>query len=311
MNPSKRNYNMTDAELCMFTSNLVNTMTRDQTEFTASGVTALMVTAMETLGNAFEVFPADAFYYADYLVAVETKNTHRETCTLKLREIVGYAKMKWGSTSPQVKKFDAGDLSKDSDLAFLSKCRLAVATATSYLTDLTSVGLTDPKIDALEAAAQLFEDAMNDIATAQEIRDIKTQERIEKGNELYALVARYCEIGKIIWEDVNEAKYNDYVIYGSSGLGKPQNLTANWVLPETVVTLNWDEVTGASSYQIYTCAVNFGLPSDSYTLLMEAPGPQGVAFVADKRNYYKIRATNSSAMSDYSDEAWTEVVINV
>ncbi|MCX6154376.1 MAG: hypothetical protein NT007_09460 [Candidatus Kapabacteria bacterium] len=50
-------------------------MTRDQTEFTARGVTALMVTAMETLGNAFEVFQGDAYYYADYIGATETKNT--------------------------------------------------------------------------------------------------------------------------------------------------------------------------------------------------------------------------------------------
>ncbi|MCX6154618.1 MAG: hypothetical protein NT007_10695 [Candidatus Kapabacteria bacterium] len=222
-----------------------------------------------------------------------------------------YFKIKWGANSSQVRKFDAGDMTKQDDKRFLTTCRFGVGIAREYLTDLTSVGLTDDMIDDLEDTAQLMEDAMNDIATAQETRDIKTVERIEKGNEIYALVSRYCEIGKYIWEDVNEAKYNDYVIYGGTGLGKPQNVTANWVLPETVVTLNWDEVTGASSYEIYTCAVNFGLPSDSYTLLMEAPGPQGVAFVADKRNYYKIRAKNSSAISDYSDEAWTEVVINV
>ncbi|MCX6153292.1 MAG: hypothetical protein NT007_03945 [Candidatus Kapabacteria bacterium] len=193
----------------------------------------------------------------------------------------------------------------------MTTCRFGVGIAREYLTDLTSVGLTDAMIDDLEDTAQLMEDSMNEIATAQETRDIKAVERIEKGNELYALVSRYCEIGKYIWEDVNEAKYNDYVIYGSSGLGKPQTLVANWTLGDTVVHLTWDTVIGASSYEIYTCAVNFGLPSDSYTLLMEAPGPQGVAFVADKRNYYKIRAKNSSAMSDYSDEAWTEVVISV
>jgi hypothetical protein len=34
----RRKYNMTDDELCMFTSNLVMHMRRDATEFTARGV---------------------------------------------------------------------------------------------------------------------------------------------------------------------------------------------------------------------------------------------------------------------------------
>ncbi len=37
---SIRNYTMSDAELCMFTSNLVGLMTRDATEFAAKGVDA-------------------------------------------------------------------------------------------------------------------------------------------------------------------------------------------------------------------------------------------------------------------------------
>ena len=74
---TQRNYNMTDAELAMFTSNLVVFMTRDQSEFTLRGVTALMVTAMETLGNAFEILPSDAYYLAEFISAAESKNEYR------------------------------------------------------------------------------------------------------------------------------------------------------------------------------------------------------------------------------------------
>ena len=44
-------------------------------------------------------------------------------------------------------------------------------------------------------------------------RDNAAKERVEKANELYALLTRYCEIGKSIWYETNEAKYNDYIIY--------------------------------------------------------------------------------------------------
>ncbi|MCX6154587.1 MAG: hypothetical protein NT007_10540 [Candidatus Kapabacteria bacterium] len=305
---------MSDADLCMFTSNLVVTMRRDQTEFTTRGVTALMVTAFETLGNAFEVLPPDVYYLTDLMLATEAKNTQRDACTLKLRAIIGYAKIKWGSGAAQVKRFDAGEMTKYDDKKFLTTCRLGVIVATDYLTDLTPVGLTSAMVDDLEATAQLMEDAMNDISSAQTQRDIKTQDRITKGNELYDFVSRYCEIGKIIWEDVSPAKYNDYIIYGStsSGLSKPQNVTANWMLGDTQVHLNWDNVSGAASYEVYHSPVNFGMPSGTYSLLAELPSPpQGVSFTADKRNYYKVRAKSGSTLSDFSDEAWTEVVITV
>ena len=54
-------YTMTDAELCMFTSNLAALMTRDGTEFAVKGVDAAVITALDTLDNAFGVFPPDSF----------------------------------------------------------------------------------------------------------------------------------------------------------------------------------------------------------------------------------------------------------
>ncbi|MCX6153732.1 MAG: hypothetical protein NT007_06200 [Candidatus Kapabacteria bacterium] len=311
MNSSKRNYSMTDADLCMFTSNLVVTMTRDQTEFTARGITSTMVTALETLGNAFEVLPNDVYYLADIMEAAENKTALRDSCTIKLRSILGYVKIKWGSGSPQVRRFDAGDMTRQDDKKFLVTCRMAVRIATDYLSDLTSIGLTDAMIDDLEATAQQLEDTMNDIATAQANRDIKAQERADKGNEIYSYVSRYCEIGKIIWEDVSEAKYNDYIIYGgsSSGLSKPQNLIANWTSGDPLVNLTWDIVSGADSYDIYHSPVNFGMPSGTYVFLIDMPSsPSGVPFTVNKRNYYKIKAKSGSTTSDFSDEAWTEVV---
>ena len=62
---SERNYNMSDAELCMFTSNLVVLMGRDAVEFLAKWIDAAAATAMEALGNAFEVFPNDAYFKYD------------------------------------------------------------------------------------------------------------------------------------------------------------------------------------------------------------------------------------------------------
>ena len=59
MKEINRDYNLTNAELCMLASNFVVFMNRDSTEFAARGVDAAAITAFQTLGNAFELFPTD------------------------------------------------------------------------------------------------------------------------------------------------------------------------------------------------------------------------------------------------------------
>jgi hypothetical protein len=310
MDPAKRDYNMTDPELCMFASNLVITITRDQAQFTTRGVTAAMVTSFKALGDAFEVFPPDAYYLTDYLLATETKNVTRESLIIKLRAILGYAKIKYGPTSLQVKRFNAGDMTRQDDMKFLTTCRLAVKVANDYLADLTPIGLTAAMITDLTTTANTFESNLNSISSAQTNRDMKTQERISKGNELYSFVSRYCEIGKIIWEDVDPAKYNDYVIYdsGSSSLPKPKNLVANEMGGTPIkIRLTWDSVVGATDYDVYTSVVPLGAPSGVYTLLDNVADPIYNSLAAmGMRNYYKIMAKNASQQSAYSDEVWDE-----
>ncbi len=305
-----RNYSMSDADLCLFTSNLVVTMTRDQAQFTIRGVTAAMVTALKALGDAFEVFPPDNYYLQEYVLATETKNTTRESCTLKLRAIMGYAKIKYGSHSTQVKKFGAGDMTKQADKTFLVTCRMGIKVANDYLTDLTPVGLTAAMITDLTTAATLLETNLNTIATAQANRDIKTQERITKGNEIYTLVARYCEIGKIIWEDVDPAKYNDYVIYDSPiiPLSIPQNLVASKIIgPTPSIHLTWDAVNHGTNYDIFTSIVPIGAPSAVFEVVGNvAELEYNGSAIAGMRNYYKVTAKNSTQTSEMSDEVWID-----
>lgn len=44
-------------------------------------------------------------------------------------------------------------------------------------------------------------------------RDTAVSQRITIGNDLYSDLVKLADTGKHIWEDTNEAKYNDYVIY--------------------------------------------------------------------------------------------------
>ena len=56
----------------------------------------------------------------------------------------------------------------------------------------------------------------------EKLRDITTEKRIKALNALYKMVAKYTGIGKDIFYETNEAKYNDYVIYDSPGEITPE-----------------------------------------------------------------------------------------
>ncbi len=304
---------MTDADLCMFASNLVVFMTRDSVEFAAKGVDAAAITALEALGNAFEVFPNDAYYKNDVTISVEAKNVNRENCQVQMRAIIGCAKIKWGSNSAQVKRFNAGKMTISSDRSFLTLARQCVTLATDYLADLAAQGLTQAMIDSLASEAQLMENEMNNISEKEALRDLKTQERINDGNELYGFVSQYCEIGKIIWQDVDQAKYNDYVIYPPTqkSLSKPQNLAASFdPLNPSPITLSWDLVADATSYDVYFNIAETGAPAGNYTLLNNFPtSPALVPPNFGKRNYYKIKAKNDTDTSAYSDAVWADIPV--
>ncbi len=311
VNELKREYQMSDSELCMFTSNLVQTMTRDLTEFTNRGVDAADISALEALGNAFEILPPDTYYKADVSIAVAAKNATRAGLEVKARDIIQCAIIKWGEGAPQYRKFGASSMTAMSDMKFLTMCRQVVTTAMGYISDLTSVGLTQSMIDDLNTEAQNYENNMNSINNAIETRDIKTSERVTDGNKIYSLVTKYCQIGKIIWDDVDETKYKDYVIYkvAQSSLSKPQNVAAAYdPLDPGIITLTWDLVAEATSYDIYVNIAATGAPSGSFYLLNTfAASPAIIPATYEKRNYFKIKAKNDLDVSPYSDEAWVDV----
>lgn len=310
----RTNYKMSNADLCMFTSNLITFMTRDSAEFAARGVDSTDITALETLSNAFEIFPPDEYYKSAVSGYVDTKNNTRDVCTADIQLISGYFEQKWGEKNFRYKQLRIKGIHIMSDNNFLVSCRNVAAVAEEYLSDLTAEGLTQTDIDALTANAQTFEDNLNSIASAIALRDEKAQERALKGNELYSYVSKYCKLGKIIWENVDEAKYNDYVIYPTvhSRLSKPQNVAVEYVGGSPPLNhISWDAVTDATSYLIYVSIRDIGAPSGTFNLLDEVTDVfADVPPVDNKRNYYKIKAKNAVDTSYYSDEVYVDVSVS-
>ncbi len=311
MKEAKKKFSLTFADLAMFTSNLVGSMNRDSTEFAARGVDAAAITALQALGDSFEVFPTDEFYVGAIQIEVDAKNALRESSTLMIQTISGYFEQKWGIKSGEYKQLRIRDLQQMSDNNYLVAARAVVSVATLYISDLTPIGLTQAEVDALSAEAQLFEDKLNAVAEKRKLRDDKARERVDLANNLYDYVVTYCKIGKLIWENVNEAKYNDYIIYKTtkSSLSKPQNLAAA-LDPVTVtpISLSWDLVADATSYDVYVNIAATGAPAGSFSLLNNfTVSPALLPAIFEKRNYFKIKAKNDTETSVYSDEVYVDV----
>jgi hypothetical protein len=126
---------------------------------------------------------------------------------------------KFGTKSAQYRAFGDAEISRQSDAEIVRTCKVMATAASQNLAALASEGLTQEKIDKLNDHGIALDDNIDAVAKGVTDRDIATEKRIEALNALYALVIKYAGIGQDIFYDVNEAKYNDYVIYDTpSGL---------------------------------------------------------------------------------------------
>ena len=290
MNPIiiQRNYNLADADLCVFASNLAAKMTRDLLDLKNFGVTAQNITDLETLGNVFETFPSDDYFIGTVMIATDAKLAIFDQIREVIRNMATRVELKWGLDSGQYRILGAAGMTRFDENKLLLKSRAMHETMTKYLADLAAFGLTQAELDAWEALNESCETAMRTQSLAQSERDDSTNNRIKAGNALYEKVAEYCEIGKRVYVKTNPAKYNDYIIYGrEAGPVKPPVMIG--YRPGDFV-ISWGAVENATSYELEYSpdgAAWIVAYSGSDDAVQYIPAVEGWA-------YFRCRARNSN-----------------
>ena len=300
-NEVRRNYSMSNAELCMICSNLISVLNRDLSEMAVFGVTTATVTAFKNLGNDFEMFPSDDFMLGDIMVATEAKNLKKEELKELIRQMAARAEAKWGTNSTQYQRLRITGMNDFTDIQLLGLARTLLLTMTKYQTDLVSLGLTQAVLDAYKDKIDEFEGTINNQSEAVSLRDTKTKERIAMGNQLYEQLLSFCNFGKILYERANPAKYKDYVIYGSGGsttLTAPTDFSFNGSDKNFV----WSAVENATSYQVEMSVDNVvfvEIYAGADTFFNFTPE-------ANVKRYYRVRARNSAGYGPFCDviTAW-------
>lgn len=232
---SKRIYKMSDALLNFLAGHVADSAERDAVEMLEYGVNHTTITNMLAARTAFNNYKQDIYYFSHVMMCTANKNNSRTEVLSQIKKISGRARNKFGENSAKYRMFDTKDISESTDNDLVRIAISVITAATELLPELTDSGLTQGKIDDLAAINTLFDSQINLKIKAIKVRDSATDERIRLGNELYSLIVNICDNGKLCWEQENEAKYNDYVIYKTSNTQKPQYQTSGTVSAESVV----------------------------------------------------------------------------
>ena len=218
----KRKYSFADSWLIKLSNNIRQFILRDITEFAGYNVDAAAMTTFGNETNDFEEFETDEEFAGVQSEATEVKDAAAEEVRVGIREIMTRVESKNKPNTGRYRRFGVKGLDDMDDSSLLGCGRRVVRVATTVLADYTDVGLTAAIVTDLATKCQTLEDKLDVQADAIADRDIATEDRIEMGNALYEKLMNYCSFGQQIWVATDEAKYNDYVIYTSSGkLAKP------------------------------------------------------------------------------------------
>lgn len=213
MKNASRNYGFSDGELKQMADLVLLLINRDLDEFSTRGFNHNKQQEFEGLINQFADILPDETYLAMQFSKTEEKNAARQKLEQMMRTFFLMAKGAFGENTGRYKEFGDTLISRTTDETLVRNAKMMRAALIKYQPALSDEGFNSQHLSDFEAAYQLFDDAIDAQKQAIQARDVATEERINLGNELYALVSKYTEIGKDLWRDLHAAKYNDYLIY--------------------------------------------------------------------------------------------------
>jgi hypothetical protein len=238
-----RDYRFTDGKLVQTTDGVIIAVARDVNEFTDRKIDPAKTVALKTLRDDFADYPIDDYYAGEQGIKTEAKNLARAQLMTPLRTVFTAAENVFGVKSKHYKQFGNAALTRFTDDDLIRNARNVVLTGTRYLHELEPEGITEAMMTEIDGLIKAFDDAVDAQLTAERERESASAERVEKGNALYAALVKICNTGKDIWYEVNESKYNDYVIYNTP-TGEPE-LTGKGSLIGNVTDGSGQPVEGA------------------------------------------------------------------
>lgn len=188
---------------------------RDAAEFAALGYEDSYRADLKANVDVFRQLPSDDYWLGQQMLQTEAKKKALESLTDQLINLRFRAKLALGEQSVDYRALRFGKIQtmKEQDLIIFA--HHVSTTCRQMLDKLERPNITEDMLTNLDTTTRQLDDAIDEQKKMISNREAKTFEREEKANAIYTQIAEICEVGKKIWEERNEAYYNDYVIYGS------------------------------------------------------------------------------------------------
>lgn len=222
-----RLYNFSDGKLVTIGKEKIAFMRRDLVEFEKYGIKEPNLEDLETRIDGFLDTETDVEAVNTLKSTTTAKDTRAEELRVAIREVMARVILVFEEGSPNYKKFGTEALSQQLDSDLLITSKRVVRVANEFLAMLAPHGVTTEMINVIVDLRNKFEDLIVDVKVKIGERDTQQQLRVEKGNAIYEVLAKYCGIGINIWTTKDVAKYNDYVIYNTTSGDDESNEEGN------------------------------------------------------------------------------------
>lgn len=210
-----RNFTFSDAILKQKADEMIHLLDRDFEDFAERGYTAAAKNLFMELRDQAENIPSDEILEAKKMMVTEQKVAAKIALQKTMRTILNMAANHFGARSAKFRSFGSTKLSRKREVDMARVYKIMGATASEHLEEMEEVGMTQILIDRLKIQGETFDECISAVTNAIIERNFATEKRIETNNALYHLLIKYASIGKDIFYETSEAKYNDYVIYDS------------------------------------------------------------------------------------------------
>ena len=218
---------------------------RDAADLLPRGVTPARMADLANLLAAFQDVPEDGVMLELVSVAVANRTAVYTDMLTRLRDVAGVASLALGAQSAEYRTFQYGDINELSPAAFLLRAETMCDRADVYAAQLAAKGISAADITAIRDQIPVFQTLIKEADKAKGNRDTTTQTRRQAANDLYAEMAALAEIAKVYYQDRDEAKYNDYIIYSTSETAQTRTgrLSAN-----EKKTRKWEALTAETEF---------------------------------------------------------------
>ncbi|GET31367.1 hypothetical protein PbJCM13498_02300 [Prolixibacter bellariivorans] len=210
------NFSFGYAELTQRGDHMVYLYTRDKEVFLSLGFSPAYETELASKVQENKDIEPDDYWQG----VLKMKRTAEKNSRGALRRSLDMFELRigllFGDGSPELQsfRFTATSALKNDEL--VRYARGLVKTTERYSEIVYTADGMQAFIDGLNADCDDLDNAIDEVKKVVDQRDDASLKRLQKGKELYAMISKICDAGKRYWNGVNEAYYNDYVIYGSS-----------------------------------------------------------------------------------------------